>query len=269
MGQDDINGIRSLYGNRGSYSFISGPPLVCSSGLNFTLNYLPPSCTFTWTYSTNNLQFVSNGSNYITLKAIGNGTGWVAATINSGCGTLTVPQFTVPVGTQTPSSIEIQMDAPPYRFTASTFAPTATSYNWYKNQVLQGSHDDVAIFTRTSPYCGHSYLVQAEAINACGTSARRNKTVIEPACGKSLVISPNPASDFVEIEIISDANVEINSFAEFNISITDIYGLKVYNDLIKSSGKFNISVSNLNEGSYILTLINGKDVLQATIIIKH
>lgn len=41
LDQDDINGIRTIYGNPGTYNFYSGPTLVCPSGSSFTVNNVP------------------------------------------------------------------------------------------------------------------------------------------------------------------------------------------------------------------------------------
>jgi hypothetical protein len=71
------------------------------------------------------------------------------------------------------------MDAPPNRFTATIDpVPTATSYNWYLNGVLNNMyHDDNAIFNRVSPYCGGSYNVDVKAYNDCGWSTLKHLTV--------------------------------------------------------------------------------------------
>ncbi|HSA04413.1 MAG TPA: M4 family metallopeptidase, partial [Tenuifilaceae bacterium] len=76
---------------------ISGASSVCASGTNFTINNIPTGCTINWTYSSN-LQSYGSGSNYISLKAIGGGSGWVRAILNSGCGQVTLPQKNVHVG---------------------------------------------------------------------------------------------------------------------------------------------------------------------------
>jgi Zn-dependent metalloprotease len=84
-------------GAQSSQASLSGASSVCASGTNFTVNNLPTGCTINWSYSAN-LQSYGSGSNYISLRAIGSGSGWVRATLNSGCGQITLPQKNVHVG---------------------------------------------------------------------------------------------------------------------------------------------------------------------------
>jgi len=96
--------------------------------------------------------------------------------------------------------------------------PYATSYNWYIDGVLNNSyHDTQAIFNRRSPYCGGSYYVQVEEINSCGTSSKAHTTAIEPMCLYRLVFSPNPATDFCEVEIVNESGEAIDEQEEWSI----------------------------------------------------
>ncbi len=76
---------------------LSGPTSVCTDGATFTVNGLPTGATISWTYSSN-LQAYYGGSNFIALRAIGSGSGWVQARINSVYGQYTIPLKSVSVG---------------------------------------------------------------------------------------------------------------------------------------------------------------------------
>lgn len=78
-------------------AYITGPSLVCVSGGTFTVNNLPAGSTITWAFSTN-LERVTSGTNYITLRAKSNGSGWLRATIASSCGQVILPQKNFLVG---------------------------------------------------------------------------------------------------------------------------------------------------------------------------
>ncbi|MDR0332047.1 MAG: fibronectin type III domain-containing protein [Dysgonamonadaceae bacterium] len=61
---------------------ISGPTLICSGESSvFTIQNMPTGASVAWTHSPN-LQRVSNSGNTATFRMIGNGEGWVEATVN-------------------------------------------------------------------------------------------------------------------------------------------------------------------------------------------
>ena len=258
-------------GTQPSQISLTGPEAVCYTGGTFTLNHFPAGCNSTWSFSSN-MQSYNGGSNYIALRAISIGTGWIQPTVTSSCGSVILPIKNVVVDIQTPGPITIQMDAPPHRFTASiSGVPCATSYNWYLDGVLQSTHADGAIFNRRPPYCGNYYYVQVEAVSALGKSAKRNKTVVEPSCDKGLLIIPNPASDIVEINIISDSTESLDFSASnisYSITITDLTGIKVYNTQ-KTTSVFTIPLYGIKEGIYIIIVTDNKSILQDLLIVEH
>jgi len=250
---------------------LTGLDAVCYSGTTFTLNNLPLGCNSSWSFSSN-IQSYSSGSNYIGLKALSIGTGWIQPTVLSSCGSTALPIKSLPVDIQTPGPITIQMDAPPNRFTASITGVTcATSYNWYVDGVLQASHTDVIIGSRRAPYCGNGYSVQVEAVSPLGKSAKRGKTAIEPICSGSLEVIPNPASDIVEVKVLSD-NIESDIYEStnknFSVTMTDMMGV-VKISTQKTSSDFTISLSPIKDGNYILFVTDGQNVWKKVIAIKH
>ena len=87
LDQDDINGIRSIYGNPGTYNFVDGPSLVCPSGATFSVANLPSGSTVSWTCTSTNGNLninLNTGAAYATNTVAGTGT--VTAIIHSGCG---------------------------------------------------------------------------------------------------------------------------------------------------------------------------------------
>lgn len=261
--------------------YLVGPNLVCAGGEKFEIKNYGAGTTINWTYSSN-LEQGYGGTNFIGLKAKTNGgTGWVKAILTNGCGSKTLNYNNFYVGTQKPGPITFQMDAPPHRFTASIDgAPTANSYNWYVDYVAHSWHTDVIICQRRPPYCGNGYFVQVESINQCGTSDKRNRTAVEPPCSKKINISPNPASDFIEIsfenkiEIITDDSISnqeaqiITSPDIYNVSITNLCGVKIY-ETKESGNVFTIPTSNIKNGIYILVISNNEMKTQELISIEH
>jgi len=287
LGQDDINGIRSLYGNPGSYSFISGSRIICSAASNYTLSYLPTSCTVTWAYSTN-LQFVSNGSNYISLKGIGNGTGWIEATIHSDCSTLVIPRYSVYIGTPTPSLTvhQISGQGEPFTvsFTASPFITGASNtYKWYVNNILTESHLALNEFERYIP-CNQSISVKCCVSNSCGTSAFSSNSVVSNDCSglKSIVLSPNPAAGDIQVNILppsesdttksklllNSIETSISKSNPYLVNITDAMGSIVQSSK-QYTDNFIIPISTFKNGNYILSVNDGNNIYQKQFIIKH
>jgi hypothetical protein len=83
----------------------------------------------------------------------------------------------------------------------------------------------------------------------------------------NLTISPNPASDKLEISYIS----EENSFAD--ISIKNIFGNNVINllnlPIDRGNNKFNIDINNLASGIYFCNMkINSHSVMKKFIVVK-
>jgi hypothetical protein len=69
---------------------LSGPSLVCSSGSSYSIQYLLTGDTITWNQSSNITRVSTQGSNPCTFEATEYGNGWIEATINNGCRTVTL-----------------------------------------------------------------------------------------------------------------------------------------------------------------------------------
>jgi hypothetical protein len=255
-------------------SNISGQNIVCSSGnYQYTLTAAPTglnAVSITWTAPDFSPSSGTGSTANVYINAANSGNHIITFNVPHPAKGLLYVTKTVWVGIQTPSPINIIMDAPPNRFTAGIEATPFSTYNWYLNGVLNSNHTDVVIFQRLSPYCGGSYNVQVEAVNTCGISSKRSTTAIEPACGSGLLISPNPASENIEVTI-DDSNLDsslepVNE--SYNVSITNLYGIPIYTSM-QNKKKFIISVSNFQEGTYIISVKNGDKVFKEQLIIGH
>lgn len=63
---------------------ISGPTQVCSGGTSFTLNNVPDGNSITWT-SSSNISVPDSHANPCTFYSTGNGSGWIQASVSTGC----------------------------------------------------------------------------------------------------------------------------------------------------------------------------------------
>lgn len=92
---------------------------------------------------------MSQSGNTCYLTKSSTGVGYLDATVPSNCGDTVLSRIPLDVGSPQPGNIDIQMDAPPHRFTATILqeVATATSYNWYLDGVLNTTyHGFSAIF---------------------------------------------------------------------------------------------------------------------------
>ncbi len=112
------------------------------------------------------------------------------------------------------------------------------SYHWN----LNGSNPKNQLKTWLDPNSTGIFSLKGSYKNANSISLPRNQKF-------SFAISPNPAKEFVTIEIIGDFN------SVFELSIFDISGKKLKSDIIYAFEKTKqVNLSNLAKGTYILKL---------------
>ncbi len=149
----------------------------------------------------------------------------------------------------------------------------ATSYNWYKDNVLQASHSTFAQMTvARNTSSGVGYGIQVEAISSCGTSARTYKGAFVPACS-NYALSPNPASSTVEVSSIdyssekTAANNSIRKETIHKIWIVDKMGTVIRQfNYTTPLWKAYIDISGLKADTYLLKIYNGKNWISKKLI---
>lgn len=252
---------------------ISGPSsLTCPSGATFSAN-LPAGATVSWACTSTNGNLTINpttGYAYATNTVGGNGI--ITATMHIGGGDVTLPTKTIWVGVPPqPGAISIDMDAPPSRFTASiSGVPEATSYNWYKDGVMNSTyHGCLAIFNRVDPYCGTEYDVQVEAVNSCGVSAKTFLPVFEPDCFYRLLLSPNPTTTESTVELVSVSGTAFDLSTEWELEVYDqSQMLKTKKTKLKGQS-CKINTTGWTDGVYIVRATYKERVLAEKLIVKH
>jgi beta-glucanase (GH16 family) len=144
----------------------------------------------------------------------------------------------------------------------------ATYYVWK----IGASSNEYTTENPTFDYCflpDRVAKVSVKAGNACGESSFFSVSTtlpdpIVPGCGKHMMISPNPTTGFITVEIVSPY---VSLFTPGIIQITDIYG----NIKVEKALEINfdvIDVTTLNNGLYRISFIDGKIVL-STLFIKE
>ncbi|HEY8657970.1 MAG TPA: M43 family zinc metalloprotease [Hanamia sp.] len=136
--------------------------------------------------------------------------------------------------------------------------PNATSYNWYKNGVLQTiGHGSFIQFPIARNVCDVYYDISVEAINSCGTSLRTHGEAYVPPCNNAFAISPNPASASINVApAAGNAQLSANTTID-EIRIYDLQGnLKRYQRFNKSTSA-TMNIQGLINGSYFVEIISG------------
>lgn len=247
--------------------------VICTSG-TATMDVAAEATNVTWQLSPSNMFSATSGNGKvatITRTSGANGKGKITYTFQMPSGETFTAEKEILVGTQVPGTIFIQMDAPPRRFTATIDnVPTATSYNWYLDGVLNTTyHGTSAIFNRKSPYCGKWYGVSVEAINNCGTSARTSGLAVEPGCFFLLLLSPNPTGSETTVELVSEKGEEIEPDVSWDLEVYDPgQQLKVKQAGVKGkSAKLN--TSGWKDGVYIVRATYNGNVFTDRLIVRR
>jgi|GEM_PF-850195 len=172
-----------------------------------------------------------------------------------------------------------------YTYTAQVPGGHSPSYsyswtypsNWYNNGQNQNS---IILQTPSSPYYGP---VRVSITNQCGTSGYSGITTYPGYnCGGYYSMYPNPASDELTITINQPETI----FEDVDISEEEAiktisadqvtYTINIYNSLgtlvssaVRTGTSFDIPLSKLRDGTYIVEISDGKNSYREQLIIKH
>ena len=297
LAQDDIDGIRSLYGTRSPIRSLNAG---CSGGTYF-VNNLPTGATVTWQSSNTAIATVAtvNNEGIVTWTGTSDGQVTVTATINLPCGInvteTTSRHFGKPIiwsgfytWTNYPygSPMGLVESISGLNTVCYTVRPTvmttimdirgASSVVWDKDYAPIGliwgqSGNNLTITFRALNQAGDFYVT---ASNACGSvekyysfksiscpSFARTNTQ-EGATQEQVKLSPNPAANYVNIITTKNAAATgIDLPVDFTITgvkVYDLLGRLRISQQINKSSTANINVSGLTNGIYFVEITDGK-----------
>lgn len=176
----------------------------------------------------------------------------------------------------------------PYEGTLSLIdgAGLATSYTWTESSRSgvcwwwpNGSSVDVAAKNSNS-----TMSLKLTASNSCGSYSRTymfTTTDLAP----QIVVTPNPASDNVQVTIVKSENIMATSDTISNIpqilkagsqNVITNYVINIYNSFgtlfystKKSGDTFTVPVNNLKDGTYMVEVNDGKQSYRKQLIVKR
>ena len=267
-------------------SAISGPPLICTAE-SYSVNNVPSGATITWSTQSSNITVASGqqNSNPCSFQKVSNGNGTIDAAITSGCENYTL---TFQVHTGPYSSSDYPISGPSsaqclsyvYYSIPTLSGVTSINWTWPSGWTYVSGQNSAYLALRTGTSGG---TVAVGVNNTCGQSGSyaTKYTSVYGSCGYSLIISPNPASDVVNVTIQEPQLSETDSTATmlsseglsnksavYKFIIADNMGV-VYSSFNKNSKSFTLSVQNLKNGNYILIATDGVNKFSAHLIVMH
>jgi hypothetical protein len=156
-----------------SNPYITGPTLVCTNGGSFTLHNVPAGNTVTWS-SSSNLYTDSIHANPCAFVSIGNGSGWIDATVSTNCvdSTFSISPVNVWSGAPVINNISGPMYTPNNQWATFYAEPNnslmaATDYNWILNPLNSNVIYDYGWTADIAFYTSGTYQLVVRAQNTC------------------------------------------------------------------------------------------------------
>jgi bacillolysin len=268
---------------------ISGNFVVCSSpGSQYTVGSVPSGYTVSWTGSSTLTLPQNTNVNPITVTANGYGPAWLHACLISANGeTVYLPVTMLWAGKFEGTAVTGQAQVCPnsiYTYTAQVPGGHSPSYSYswtYPSNWMYPYQYQNTIRLQTPQYNMQYGTVRVSITNSCGTSGYSGITVYPGSCPHNLILSPNPASDVVNVNVIpsqsqvSDSSITMSSVQSANtskivykVTITDLMGTSYYN-ATKNTDSFTLPVQSLPNGNYIITVDDGVNKGSAQLVVKH
>jgi hypothetical protein len=256
------------------YPYMNSPNIVCYNGASFSIYGLPSYTNLTWTYSSN-LQSFYGGSNYIALRATSDGPGWVQASVLTAIGQMSLikyvwvgnPDFTL-VGTNELYTFDIgfvataNINGKPIN-SDDEINPRITSTSWSYSGPLTSIFGDVDNATfRSGRNLGPGYIY-ANSTNQCGTTEKRMYYQVQQA----YLYYPNPASEELTVEILSNEFESRKSGEKYNVKILD-RNLQIIVNKDFNVNKTKVNLNKCNNGLYFIELVIKDQVYMEKLLIK-
>lgn len=258
---------------------IYGDFLHCSNPVQFELKELDASGTASWEIIQNSSSKASGSGVNASASNISTGQGIVEYTVAFGCGLASLEfekdfWYGVFNGGVTVSGQAAVCPNSFYSYRANVTGGHDDSYtytwadpgNWTKNSQWE---DWVQFYTPSSPDYG-TLTVSVE--NDCGSSNYQGITVYPGYCGGYYMASPNPSSEYVEIDYRADRE-DIKTVSEESDVVIKVFSkmgtIKFAKEMKGKEFPHRINTSSLSNGEYIINIVNGKYTESLNIIVEH
>lgn len=250
----------------------TGPSLLCLSDEgDYTLINAPTDLEVTWLVSTNLTIVSGQGTAFLRVRAVGNGSGWVRPTINGELWDVELNQFNVLVQNTailTTTGMGGTCYEPVRNFSYSPIIANV-NYNWIlnTNKLSISSGNGMAYLENNTLQDGQSvnYTLTLQINDPLGCTISSNtRTGVfykptlcdcgydDPSCGgrggppSPLIVFPNPTDDDLEIENTSAGEFKYHIYSNTNeLILTDV----------SKQGKVRKFIGSLQPGIYYLVIV--------------
>ena len=267
VGVDNSNWVPISISIQTSVTTISGPGLLCiNASSTYTASGVPAG--FTWDKSSN-LTINSSSGNAASIKATGNGPGWVSVKNSGGVELKRINMWVGPpdvyyvngpdqVGSEGDYSVVYSALSNANYFDWQMTAGAGWSYFFFNNGSSSVHIDFPSMDT---------YYLKVTLCNSCGCVTSPVKEIY--ATGhRSYSYYPNPVSDVLRVEITQQNIAQAKALQQAMTgvrSLSDpVFDLRLYNlfgNLLRQSttkgGTVEFNVSNLPNGTYYLHINDG------------
>lgn len=254
---------------------------ICNTG---TLSVSNPMCLpIVWSVVSGPSNIIAGqGTNTITIQKTGNGTAVIRATAGGYFDEKTAYMGTGVSSINYTQKVAVCEIRRPYFYGAVQPIPFATNYDWYSKDESSPSNpfilqQSMNVNTADFPLRGNgrNFTVRVVVTTPCGTvtSIDQEGSIYAPNCQgtnqRAITIIPNPATDFVNIQLKQDNNNE-GQFTNTDISkviITNRYGTVITEKKFATGTKVALlDFSKFSSDIYMLKVWDGEQWITSKII---
>ncbi|MFZ5971532.1 MAG: kelch repeat-containing protein [Bacteroidota bacterium] len=254
---------------------VTGPQIVCASNSTFSLNYLAPGASVTWTKSPNVTYVSGQSTKNFTVSANSSGPGWVRADVSFVSGVTYYQRADFRTGSYNSSDYPIigpsSTCSNQFVYYTAPVLTGATNYNWswpssWTYSSGQGTNQ-LALIAGSE-----SGAVTLRVDNICGSAGSPSTFFTQVYfCGYSIQVFPNPSDAIIEIQFLDFEGNKLSTFGkleEVEIEVTDKSMQKLMSCRL-GIDNMTIPVSSFPEGQYYLKVRHGKEIYTQQIVIKR
>lgn len=280
---------------------ISGAATICGNSSTYTLNGLPPNSTVSWSINNPNTASIPNPSNgtSVTVTKITDGLIVLTATVTLCNGeTRTAPPKNIALGSYAFGTYQYTSNySNGYNALGNTnphFIPanqtmsfminlgntdftniTWTSTGSYSVTPVPNGFGGCSFYMVSAPtaYASRTATLTINATGPCGAVNRSfNFTLITQGWGFRMQMSPNPASDNLIVSL-TDESPEVKTLSQDETVTMTLYDINRTN-IVKqwkfknNQSRFNLNVSDVKMGHYVLVVQKGKHQQSEQIFIE-